>query len=220
MPSGDAILTGLAETANTWRWLAIGWHLLLAALLVAFLTGCRPSTRLIAVIAVALVVCVSALSWVSGNPFNGTVFGALAIALARATIRTSRADAHVDSVRGALPGAALVVFGWMYPHFLSTDSWTEYAYAAPLGLIPCPTLSVVIGLTLLVDDLGTSAWKASLVIVGLLYGFVGVFALDVVLDVVLLAGALVLTAVTMLERGRFPSARHRLRVLHREGEAP
>jgi hypothetical protein len=220
MPSAEVILAGLAETANTWRSLAIAWHLILAALLVAFLAGCRLSTRLIAVIAVALVLCVSALSWVAGNPFNGLVFGALAIVFARATVRTPGAVAQIENLRRALPGAALVVFGWTYPHFVSTDSWTEYAYAAPLGLIPCPTLSVVIGLTMLVHATWTSAWTVPLIIVAFAYGIVGVFVLKVALDVVLVAGALVLTAVAVHESGRFPSASHLLRVPHHDGEAP
>lgn len=186
----------------------MAWHLVLASLLGAFLIGCRLSTRLIAVTGVALVLSVSALSWFSGNPFNGTVFAALAIGLARATIRTPGAAAQIDSLRRALPGAALVVFGWTYPHFVSTDSWTEYAYAAPLGLIPCPTLSVVIGVTLLFREVGTSAWTVPLIITGFLYGFVGVFALDVVLDVVLLAGAFILTLAAAGGRSRFRSVSH------------
>lgn len=109
MPSGDAILVGLAETANTWRSLATGWHLILGRH--------RPHAQ------------------PSAHP----------------------AAAQIESLRRALPSAALVVFGWTYPHFVSTHSWIEYAYAAPLGLIPCPTLSVVIGFTLLVRDVGTSA---------------------------------------------------------------
>ena len=208
MPSGDAILAGLGETANTWRSLAVAWHLILATLLGAFLIGCRLSTRLIAVTGVALVLSVSALSWASGNPFNGTVFAALAIGLVRAAIGTPGSVAQIESLRRALPGAALVLFGWMYPHFVSTDSWTEYAYAAPLGLIPCPTLSVVIGLTLLVHDVGTSAWTVPLIIAGALYGLVGVFALDVVLDVVLLAGAFILTLAAARGRSRFGSVSH------------
>ena len=208
MPSGDAILAGLAETANTWRSLATAWHLILATLLGAALIGCRLSTRHIAVTGVALVLSVSALSWVSRNPFNGMVFAALAIGLARATIRTPGAAAQIESLRRALPGAALVVFGWTYPHFVSTHSWIEYTYAAPLGLIPCPTLSVVIGLTLLVRDVGTSAWTVPLIIAGLLYGFVGVFALNVVFDVVLLTGAFILAVVAAGDRSRFRSVSH------------
>jgi hypothetical protein len=201
MPSVDGILAGLSETANTWRSLAVTWHLLLSALLVAFVAGCRLSTRLIALVAIASVLTVSALSWVSDNPFNGIVFAALATALIAAATRRPAAAIEFDSPRRAVPGAALVVFGWTYPHFLTAEAWTEYAYAAPFGLIPCPTLAVVIGLTLLVRNIGTSAWKVPLIMAGFLYGIVGVFALEVVLDVALLAGALVLAVVAAYDSG-------------------
>jgi hypothetical protein len=49
---------------------------------------------------------------------------------------------------------------------------------------------MVIGLTLLFRNLGTTAWAAIVIVAGLFYGVVGVFALGVVLDVVLLTGAL------------------------------
>lgn len=96
----------------------------------------------------------------------------------------------------------LVLFGTAYPHFLATGSWTEYAYAAPLGLIPCPTLAVVIGFTLMFRNLGITAWKVLLIIAGLLYGLIGVFGLGVLLDVALLAGTLVLTIVAIAGDGR------------------
>ena len=220
MPSADAILAGLAETANTWRSLAIAWHLLLAGLLVAFLAGIRLSTRAIAMVAVASVLSVSAISWVSGNPFNGTMFAALALALGGATTRIRPVGIQIDTSRRALAGIALVVFGCTYPHFVSTESWIEYAYAAPFGLIPCPTLSVAIGLTLLVRNVGAATWVVPLIVVGFLYGIVGVFALNVVLDVVLLAGALVLTVVAAIDGGGFRSVSPSWRIPHREGRAP
>ena len=218
MPSGDAIVAGLTETANTWRSLAVAWHLFLAAGLVAFLAGWRCSTRPLAIVAVASFLSVSALSWISGNPFNGTVFAALATA--GATTRRPAAEVRIANARRAVPGAALVVFGWTYPHFLATTSWTEYAYAAPFGLIPCPTLSVVIGLTLLVHNLGTSVWMVPLIVAGFLYGIVGVFALGVVLDVALLAGALILTVVAASDRGRFTTGEQPVEIPPCEGETP
>jgi hypothetical protein len=195
MPSADAILTELSETANTWRSLAITWHLLLSALLVALLAGWRFSTRPIAWVAIAPILSVSALSWASNNPFNGTVFAALAITLAGATIRTHGVAIELERPWRVIPGAALLMFGWTYPHFLTTDSWTEYLYAAPFGIVPCATLSVVIGLTLMIRNVGTAAWSAPLAAAGVLYGIVGVFMLHVLLDVVLLSGALILAVV-------------------------
>ena len=86
----------------------------------------------------------------------------------------------------------LVAFGWGYPHFLETDRWMTYAYAAPLGVLPCPTLSAVIGATLIFGLLGSVTWSITLAAFGLVYGVIGVFVLGVQLDYALLAGALVL----------------------------
>ena len=64
-----------------------------------------------------------------------------------------------------------------------TEKWnTAIAYAAPFGLLPCPTLLVVIGTTLLIPNLHSKVWSCALVATGLLYGAVGVLRLDVVLD--------------------------------------
>jgi hypothetical protein len=195
MPSANEILTGLAETVNHWRWLSVIWHFVLFALVLAFLAGWRPSTRLIEWIAILPLLSVSALSWASNNPFNGIIFAALAVALAGATTQMPGGAVQFERSWPAVAGAALLVFGWTYPHFVSTRSWTEYAYAAPFGLIPCPTLSVVIGFTLIIRNLSTANWSLPLIAAGALYGLVGVFALRVPLDVGLLSGALLLAAV-------------------------
>jgi hypothetical protein len=104
MPSTDAILAGLAETANTWRWLAIWWHVVLVSGAVAFLSGAQLSNRLVASVAVALVACVSAISLVTGNPFNAIVFAGLAILLAIAAGRAHSAAIQVQEPRWAVPG--------------------------------------------------------------------------------------------------------------------
>jgi hypothetical protein len=82
----------------------------------------------------------------------------------------------------------------VYPHFLHTRTWAEYIYAAPLGLIPCPTLSAVIGATLILGLLQSKAWSLAVALAGLLYGVIGVFRLGVGLDVALIAGATILAA--------------------------
>jgi len=67
--------------------------------------------------------CVSALAWTSGNPFNGALFailGTVSIAIA-AKLPDSRIQ--VVSTRTATIGAVLFVFGWVYPHFLGTSSF-------------------------------------------------------------------------------------------------
>ncbi len=194
MLSQETILTGLTTIANEWRWLAITWHILLAALLVTLAAGWHPSTRSVGHLLVAPLLSVSLLAWLSGNPFNGTVFAVLAGTLVWTAIRFSNASVILASPTWVAPGVALVVFGWTYPHFLNTESWTAYLYAAPFGLLPCPTLSVAMGMTLLFQNLRSRTWCAALLVPGLLYGAVGVFRLGVGLDWGLVVASAMLAA--------------------------
>jgi hypothetical protein len=161
---------------------------------VGLAAGWRPSSRLISHLLVAPLLSVSLVAWLSGNPFNGTAFGVLAATLLRAAQRFSKVSVQLDSPGWVAPGVALIIFGWTYPHFLTTDSWTTYLYASPFGLLPCPTLSAVIGITLLFRDCRSSLWSTALVVAGLLYGAMGVFRLGVALDWGLLAAAAILAA--------------------------
>lgn len=195
MPDSDAILEGLTSIANGWRPLAVAWHLGLAALMAGVTIGWRPSNRTAAWLLIPPLVSVAAMAWVSNNPFNGGIFAALALLLAWLTFRLPRTPVETGSRWLVAAGALMVVFAWGYPHFLETERWTMYAYAAPLGLIPCPTLSAVIGATLILGRLGSRSWSITLAAAGIGYGAIGVFGLGVSLDIILLAGAFLLAAV-------------------------
>jgi len=196
VPSPDALLTVLAAIANDWRWLAITWHLLFATLCFALMAGWRPHARLLGRVLVAPLLSVSFVAWMSGNPFNGTMFAALAAALAWSV--ASFGNTSVTSVPSTwlVAGGAITVFGWTYPHFVRTESWVPYLYASPFGILPCPTLAVVIGVTLMVRQLLAIRWQAALIVAGLVYGAIGVFRLGVALDWgLLLASALLAAAI-------------------------
>ena len=195
MPSPEIILSGAASIANGWRTLAIGWHALLGTFVLAVLVGWRPSNRIAGYLFTAPLLSVSALAWASGNPFNGAMFAALALFLIGIATRLSKEPVDVASSPLLLLGALLVAFGWTYPHFLTADHWTAYTYAAPFGLLPCPTLSAVIGLTLVLGMLRSKLWSMTLAAAGFAYGAIGVFTLGVTLDYGLVAGATLLGAI-------------------------
>ncbi len=190
MPSSTEILEGLAAIANAWRGLAIAWHAAVAAFLLGLLAGWRPSQRAVGVLLLLPSVSVSALAWASGNPFNGAAFAALTLVWGGLAMRLPTERVRVSSRVCMLPGLVLLAFGSVYPHFLHSGSWLSYLYAAPLGLLPCPTLSAMTGVALIVKPSDSRWWWRLLSAAGILYGLVGVFRLGVGIDVVLLAGAL------------------------------
>ena len=195
MPAAETILSNAASIANGWWTLAVAWHAVLGAAVLALLIGWRPSNRFAGYLFTAPLFSVSALAWASGNPFNGATFAALALFMMGITTRLSKEPVKIASSRVLLLGWFLVAFGWTYPHFLTADHWTAYTYAAPLGLLPCPTLSAVIGLTLVLGMLRSKLWSLTLAAAGFAYGAIGVFTLGVTLDYGLLAAATILGAI-------------------------
>jgi hypothetical protein len=136
-----------------------------------------------------------------GNPFNGIVFVATSLALVALAVTDTRGRIGAAPRWTFLAGAAMVAFAWVYPHFLSGSS-VKYLYAAPVGLVPCPSLSMAIGLSLLAGGGGRRAWRMTLSAVGLLYGAYGVAKLGVVIDIALFVGAASLAATDLVSDDR------------------
>ena len=189
MPGPEDILNGLRGLANAWRLLAIGWHVYFALLAGGALSGWRPARRILALLLVLPLFSVGALAWASGNPFNAAVFAITAITLVVIALRLPHGPVRTAPVWSRAAGVLMFIFGWLYPHFLDTPTSVAYLYAAPTGLLPCPTLSIVIGMTLIVGGLQSRAWSWVLAAVGLFYGAFGALYLGVRIDLVLIFGA-------------------------------
>jgi hypothetical protein len=196
MPTSEQILNGLREIANQWQILAVLWHGYFAVLAIGLLLGVRPSKRVAAMLLVLPLFSVSALAWTAANPFNGSLLAVAGIALIAIAMKLPDQHVRIAQSWSVSAGVFLFLFGWVYPHFLDTSSWMLYLYAAPTGLVPCPTLSIVIGLSLMLGGLNSRAWSLGLGAVGLFYGLFGVLRLGVTLDLVLLLGALLSMLVT------------------------
>jgi hypothetical protein len=193
MPTSADILDSLSNITREWRPLAIVWHAAFALAAVMFWRK-RSPRRVVAVAIVLPLVSVSALAWWSGNPFNGTVFAVVAAVLLIATRGFEARAVAPASWHGVAAGTMLIAFGLAYPHFVAAESWWTYLYAAPFGLIPCPTIAVLAGVSLMFGVFGSRAWALTLGVVALAYGGIGVLALGVTIDVVLVAGAMFLFA--------------------------
>lgn len=189
MPTAEQVLAGLKDITNAWQPLAVLWHVYLAFLVGLLLAGVRSSRRSAGVLLVLPLLSVAILAGLSGNPFNALVFGLVGVGLLAIVLSLSIGPVELSPAWARISGAMLFVFGWVYPHFLETSSSLTYLYAAPTGLIPCPTLSVVIGLALIVNALRSRALSLTLGITGLFYGVVGVWRLGVAIDGFLVVGS-------------------------------
>jgi len=123
---------------------------------------------------------------------GAAMIAALAAVLAGIASRFRPDEAQAGTTVDRIAGGVMIAFAWLYPHFLDARPPATYLYAAPMGLIPCPTLALVIGFTLVSGGLASRAWSFTLAAAGLFYGLFGFFRLRVALDFFLIAGALAL----------------------------
>lgn len=194
MPTVEQILESLQAIANQWHMLAIFWHLVFAVLALVLVAGRLPSRGVTALLLALPMFSVSLLAWLAANPFNGVAFLAIGVALTVSAWRMAEGRPAPAPRRFLVPGVLMFAFGWGYPHFLGDASPLAYLYAAPTGLVPCPTLAIVIGVTLILDGFGSRSWCYVLGASGVFYGIYGAGRLGVALDAILLIGALVLLA--------------------------
>lgn len=192
MPTPEHILNSLSAISNKWQAIAVFWHVYFTVFAFVLAKGVRLPKRIAGILLALPFLSVSALAWLSGNPFSGITF-----ALSGAALIIIATRLPVDGVRMApwwvmITGIFMFAFGWVYPHFLDTISFVPYLYSAPTGLIPCPTISIVIGLSLIIGNLGSRAWSIVLGAMGIFYGIIGTTILSLPLDWGLLLGALMI----------------------------
>ena len=192
MIKSDKIVAGLQTIVNNNLLIATLWHIAIYGLIISLLFHWNPSNKLMAILLCIPIVSVSILAWYSGNPFNGTLFAILAILIIIFVLKSTSHPITVSQVTFLVIGILMIAFALLYPHFLETNSIVKYLYASPVGLIPCPTLSLLIGFALIFNGFGSNALTISLIVYGLFYGLFGVFRLGVTLDIGLLIGTLTL----------------------------
>lgn len=205
MPTPSEILAGLTRIANEAFAVSVAWHVAVALSAVALLLGARPSSRAAALALSLPLLSVSAFAWRYANPFNGAVFALVAIVLAWLAMRAPSRALALRTPWSVIAGCGLIAFGWVYPHFLVDRAPTTYLVAAPLGVIPCPTLSLVTGAALLVDGLAARAWRWVLASTAAFYGLFGVLRLGVWIDLVLLVGAIAMLVQEARQREYYAS---------------
>jgi hypothetical protein len=210
------ILESLERGARDWPAVALAWHALAALIVVALAAGLRPSRRYFGAVLSLPLFSVSAVSWTSGNAFNAVVFALLGAALGLGAFRLQDGAMQLGGQWAVLAGATMIAFGWIYPGFVEASSPLAYFYASPLGLIPCPTLSLLIGFAFVARGLDSPLWTGLLAATGVFYGLFGAWRLGVIIDGMLLVGsvALLLYAGLVLKREPTPTRTARSGAMH------
>ena len=202
MPSAAEILRGVHAIANDAWMVAVSWHVIVGVALVALTVGAwRPKRRDAALALAVPLASVSIAAMWYGNPFNGAMFAVLAVVVVALGLRLTD-DRVKPGPRWAIAaGIVSIAFGWVYPHFLDAPAY-YYLFAGPVGLAPCPTLAVVVGLALLGGGLGSRAIALTLGVATFAYGLFGALYLGVLLDIglVVASAAIVACAATVPSR--------------------
>jgi hypothetical protein len=190
MPKTEEIISGLQTIVNDFSTFAIIWHALFYILLAALIFKWQPSNKLLGLLICLPIVSVAVFAWLSGNPFNGVLFSIMTILILIFALKASNDAIKVSQIPFMVIGILMIVFGLVYPHFIGADSLLKYLYASPVGLIPCPTLSILIGLLLLYNGLGSQSLTLTFIVFGLFYGIFGALRLSVYLDIFLIFGSI------------------------------
>jgi len=192
MPTPEEILTGLQQIADEHSLIANFWHIVIYLYIASLIFRRKVPRREISLFISVPLLSVSVLAWNTGNPFNGTVFAFLFLLAIYFGLKNQPETIHVSGIFFRMAGVVLMLFGLMYPHF--TEINLSLLIQSPLGLIPCPTLSLIIGFTLFFRGFGSKPLVVLYTVAGLFYGFFGAFRLGVKVDAVLIAGSLILGA--------------------------
>ena len=198
MPASTQIHEQLAAMSTAFAPLAAAWHVAILAVVAAILAGWRPSKMVFATLLLApLTLSVGSLAIAFGNDFNGVSFALLTLAL---FVIGSRFSDDVAVVRGpvwsSVLGVALILFGVGYPHFVD-GPWYAALATAPVGVVPCPTLAVLAGATLVGGGLGSRALPVVLALWCGCYAAFGILRLGVTVDVGLLVALVGLIAIEL-----------------------
>jgi hypothetical protein len=189
MPEPITILATLTRIANAGILLAALWHYVAAVAAFRLLRGWRPSRRWAALSLLAPLASVSAMAFAHASYFNAIVAATLVLGLLVVALRLGDLPVQGGPTWSRLAGIGMVAFGWFYPHFLENKPWLSYAIAAPMGLLPCPTLAALIGASLLATGFGSESWSLTLSSAGLFYALFGAIRLGVRLDLILAIGS-------------------------------
>jgi len=189
--NAQEILNYLKILANYSLWVNFAMHILVFMTLFAIFSKTKETLRRLIVQAVVsiLLLSVTIHAFVFGNPFHAVTFGILALtSLVQLFVRKDTIQI-TDSKRIMAIALFFIFMGLWYPEFVDKNALLLLV-VSPLGVIPCPTLITTIGLLTLIMPSVNKFQYLITIIMGIVYGVIGVFVFKVYLDITLLILAL------------------------------
>jgi hypothetical protein len=188
MPAAWEILRSAKFITDNYFIAAIAWHVwIYFFILLLFISKNKPSAKTVALLMIMPLVSVAVIAGLTGVYFNAASFGIISLLLVIFSPKSGEPIHFTASPLIKFTGIVFIITGMLYPHF--SDNKNLLFITGPTGLIPCPTLLLVIGFTLLFERLSVK-WHGTLIVAALFYGVVGVFRLKVFLDILLLIAML------------------------------
>lgn len=146
------------------------------------------------VVILTLTVTVNAL--INGNPFHLVTFAILLIiALIELVMGRNQVVISPSSNVTTFVAFIFLFIGVWYPEFVHTSS-LAMLFVSPMGIVPCPTLIVILSLFTLNSSGISKLQYIATIIMGAVYAVIGVFIFKVYLDAAL--GILVLYSIYIL----------------------
>jgi len=185
------ILNYLEMLANNSLWVNFSMHILVLMALSAIFVVTKENLRRwifqVSVSTLLLSVTINAL--VFGNPFHAVTFGILTLT-ALVQLFVSKETIQIAESKWIIAIALFFIFmGLWYPEFVDGNVLMLLA-VSPVGVIPCPTLLTTIGLLILIMPSVNRSQYVITIMMGIVYGVIGVFVFKVYLDITLLILAL------------------------------
>jgi hypothetical protein len=190
MPTPEQLLNILNTLTNRWDLLATAWYLYFAILSIGLVSGIRPTKPVGGALLALPLLPVSIYAWLATDSFDAILTGMVGITLLLIAMRLSEEKITFEPSWRVGVGILLITAGWLYFPLLQGYSTVLSFYTAPAELVPCPTLMLIIALSLMTDGLGSRPWSLVLGAAGLFYGINGVMRLGISMDLFLIVGAL------------------------------
>lgn len=185
--SPEKILNYLIMVSNQNLWLNALIHLMVLTAMLVLIFGKNTKNKKWVVDGVICLLFISIVSVaiVYGNPFHLLTMGLLAIFAVielwqgKNEFITPKINLHT------LIAFVSIIIGFCYPEFVKANP-IGLLLVSPAGIVPCPTLLIVLGLLTLAYPKVNKIQYLMTVLIGTFYGVTGVFQLKVFLDMAII----------------------------------